>query len=508
MKKLPIGIQTFREIIEGNYYYADKTAFIQKLDNGKYYFLSRPRRFGKSLFLDTLKEAFLGNKELFKGLYLYDAWDWGKSYPVIKISFGSGAFGTPEDLQDTIEAMLDEIAEKQGIQLKRKQISLRFRELIVQLNEHYNEKVVVLIDEYDKPILDVIEQPEIAQKNREVLKNFYGVLKDADLYLKFVFLTGVTRFSKVSIFSGLNQLNDITLDESFSTICGYTQRDLQEVFAEPLIGRDVNKIKEWYNGYTWLGEPVYNPFDILLFIDKEYTFRNYWFSTGTPTFLLKLIEKNNYYIPDIEHCTKDEAILDSFDVDYIDVETLLWQTGYLTIDEAYETPRGMQYRLKIPNKEVTIALFGALANFISKIERPTIIQNALYDSLLHGDINNFEKQIQALFAAIPYNNFTGAKLYEYEGYYTSVFFAYLKSIGADVIGEDVTNKGRIDLTVKMPNGVVIFEFKTDGANALEQIKDRGYHQKYSGAYKDIYLVGIEFDVHQRNVVKVAWEKVA
>jgi len=505
MKRLPIGIQTFEKIIEDNCYYVDKTQFVKKVEDGGVFFLSRPRRFGKSLFLDTLKEAFSGNKELFKGLYIYDKWDWDRKYPVIKISFGSGEFRNPTLFEKTIFSFLRSIAEDYEITLTEDINSLRFRELIRKLHDKFNEKVVVLVDEYDKPILDAIENIDVAKENREILKGFYGVLKDADPYLKLVFLTGVSRFSKVSIFSGLNQLNDITIDPAFATVCGYTQTDLETVFADRIKDFDKEEVKRWYNGYSWLGEKVYNPFDILLLFDKK-MFRPYWFSTGTPTFLIKLIEKNRYYLPSLENVVKDDSILESFDINHMDFETLMWQTGYLTIDNAVQTPRGMKYQLKIPNKEVEISLMGAIADFLSKVNNSEKYQDGIYESLLQANFLEFEKQIKSLFASIPYNNFTGVKLYEYEGYYASVFYAYLKSLGVDVIGEDVTNKGRIDLTVKMPDAIYVFEFKTDGKDALGQIKDKGYHQKYIGEGKPIYLVGIEFDVEDRNVMKVDWER--
>jgi len=506
MKKLPIGIQSFEKIIKENCYYVDKTIFVKKLEDGGYYFLSRPRRFGKSLFLDTLKEAFSGNKELFKGLYLYDKWDWNRKYPVIKISFGSGDVQTPEGLKIKIEEFLLMIRHQFKIDLEYPSLSGKFQEAIIKIYEKYNEKVVVLIDEYDKPILDVIDNIEVAKENREILKGFYGVLKDADPYLKLVFLTGVTRFSKVSIFSGLNQLRDLTLSKDFSNICGYTQRDLEVVFADKIKDFNKEKVKNWYNGYSWLGDRVYNPFDILLlFAEKD--FKPYWFETGTPTFLLKLIEKNRYFLPNFENIIADSRLLSSFDIENIEVETLMWQTGYLTIDEAYESPMGMEYILKIPNKEVAVALFGEIAKFISKIARQKIFQNAIYDSLLKADLKEFEKQLKSLFASIPYNNFTGVKLYEYEGYYASVFYAYLKSLGVDVIGEDVTNKGRIDITLKMPRSIFIFEFKIDEKGSLQQIKNKKYHEKYLSLNKPIYLVGIEFSSSERNLVKVEWEMV-
>jgi hypothetical protein len=509
MKKLPIGYSTFKDVIEENCLYVDKTNFAFDLINsGRYYFLSRPRRFGKTLFLDTLRTVFEGIKELFKGLYIYDKYDWSKTFPVLHISFGGGISRSIAELHDDImrtlkrnqkdlKVTVDDISSTRGY----------FQDLIIKAYEAYNQKVVILIDEYDKPILDNIENKELATQIRDELKSFYSIIKDSDRYLKFVFITGVSKFSKVSLFSGLNNLNDITLNPNYATICGYTQKDLETVFYEHLKGQDYEKIREWYNGYKWLGEAVYNPFDILLFISNSYQYRNYWFSTGTPAFLLKLIEKNRYYLPNLEYVIKDEQILDSFDVDNIELETLMWQTGYLTIDKAIETPRGMKYQLKIPNKEVELSLIGTIADFLSRVDKAEIYKDSIYESLAQANFAELEKQLKSLFASIPYNNFTGAKLYEYEGYYASVFYAYVKSLGVELIGEDVTNKGRIDLTLKMPNAIFIFEFKTDEEGSIQQIKDKKYHEKYIGLNKQIYLVGIEFSSSERNILKVEWESV-
>ncbi len=272
MKILPIGIQSFWSIrTEKDYYYVDKTKYVKTLsDNGKYYFLSRPRRFGKSLFLDTLRQSFLGKKELFKGLYLYDNWDWDKKYPVVYIDFGGGVVESPDMLKEIINYTIEKNAKNYDISIKEHlPINLKLTELIIGLYEKYNIPVVVLVDEYDKPILDAIENIENAYENREVLKDFYSPLKDLDPYLKLAFLTGVSRFSKVSIFSGLNQLNDITLDPKFATICGYTQSELESVFEDRLKDFDKEEVKTWYNGYSWLGESVYNPFDVMLLFDKK-----------------------------------------------------------------------------------------------------------------------------------------------------------------------------------------------------------------------------------------------
>ena len=510
LKKLPIGISTLTEILEEDYLYVDKTLLAQGLiEDGKYYFLSRPRRFGKSLFLDTLRTIFSGNKETFKGLHIYDNGYKFSKYPVIRISFNSGDFSSKESFHKRIYTILDDNQEDLEIQCPKEFTSSDcFGRLIKEAYKKYNKKVVILVDEYDKPILDNIEDTEVARIMREELKNFYSVIKGADEYLKFVFITGVSKFSKVSLFSGLNNLEDITLDRRYATICGYTQRDVETVFAKHLVGVDMKKMKKWYNGYKFLGEGVYNPFDILLFIAKGFEYRNYWFSTATPTFLLKIIEKNNYFLPNLENILKNDSMLDSFDVDYIEIETLMWQTGYLTIDKTSinydETP---MYHLRIPNQEVKISFLGSIADFMSKISNSTRIKGNVYESLATADFSKLETTFKALFAEIPYNLFTKNKMYEYEGYYVSVFYAYIKALGIELVGEDVTNKGRIDLTIKMPNSIIIIEFKVDGSNALSQVKEKKYHEKYLNSSLPIYIVGIEFDTKERNISKVESEKI-
>ncbi|WP_337954084.1 AAA family ATPase [Hydrogenobaculum sp. Y04AAS1] len=361
MKLLPIGIQTFEKIRNSNYYYVDKTMFVKKLENGGYYFLSRPRRFGKSLFLDTLKEAFSGNKELFKGLYLYENWGWDKKYPIIKFDLSQAYPDTEENLIKSLDSFLKAVAKEHQITLEEEILGLKFKELIQKLYEKYNQKVVVLIDEYDKPILDVIEDIEKARRNRDILKKFFEILKPSDPYLKLVFLTGVSRFSKVSIFSGLNQLNDITIDPSFATVCGYTQSELESVFHDRLKDFDKEKIKQWYNGYSWLGESVYNPFDILLLFSEK-RFRAFWFETATPTFLIKMFMKNRYYIPKLDNLEVGDEILSNLDVDNIRVENLLFQLGYLTIKEFLEED-GV-YILSYPNLEVRKSLNNAFLFYL------------------------------------------------------------------------------------------------------------------------------------------------
>jgi len=509
LKKLPVGISTFKEILQEDYLYVDKTAIAQQLiEEGKYYFLSRPRRFGKSLFLDTLRTIFSGEKEVFKGLHIYENGYKFEKYPVIRISFNDGHYKSKEEFRQTIYEIMDKNQRDLGISCPKEFSSSGcFRRIIEEAYTTHNKKVVILIDEYDKPILDNIEDTPIATLMREELKNFYSVIKGADEYLKFVFITGVSKFSKVSLFSGLNNIQDITLNPNFATICGYTQNDVETVFAKHLEGQDFAKIKHWYNGYKFLGEGVYNPFDILLFIANNFIYESYWFQTATPTFLLKLIEKNNYFLPDLENVVKDSRMLNSFDVDYIELETLMWQTGYLTIDSVEMILDNSEYHLKIPNKEVRIALLGSIAHFMTQAHNTTTNSNNMLKAMLKNDFEAFGSAIKALFASIPYNHYTKNTMQTKEGYYVSVFYAYIKALGLEVVGEDITNKGRIDLTLKLPHAIYIFEFKTDGTKALAQIKERKYYEKYQDAKLPIYLVGIEFDVHEKNVSLVEWEKI-
>ena len=510
MKKLPIGIQTFSEIITKNYLYIDKTKEANELvESGtKYYFLSRPRRFGKSLFLSTLHSIFEGKKELFEGLYIYDKYDWSENYPVIKISF-AGDLRTPSDLKKTIMSMLKDNQRNLGVECSEvENTGICLKELIKLSYDKYNKQTVVLIDEYDKAILDNLDQMEVARENREIIKSLYTVLKDSEPYLKFVFLTGVSKFSKASIFSGLNMLQDISLNPKYGNICGYRQEDIETTFLPYLNGIDLLKLKNWYNGYSFLKDPLYNPFDILLFIENNYIYKNYWFTTGTPTFLIKLIEKNHYFLPNLANLTVGEEILDSFDIDNIDLEVILYQAGYLTIEKMIEKRRGgFEYKLKLPNTEVKNSFNDILIDFLTKQKIEKLkIQDDLYDAIVDEDLALFEKSLTAIFASIPYNNYTGNNIQVYEGFYASVIYIYLQSLGLDIIGEDVTNKGRIDLTIKLNNLIYIIEFKVGKEDALAQIKEKNYAQKYQRKDKKIYIIGINFDKEDRNVSKFQWEK--
>jgi len=511
VKKLPIGIQSLSNIRSDNYVYIDKTKeALELIENGKYYFLSRPRRFGKSLFLDTLSSIFESKQELFKDLYIYDKYDWAKTYPVIKIDFGNQKAKTEEELKTFILHRLSDIAKRYGVELKRDIYYEAFKELITKLKEKTNSQVVVLVDEYDKPILDNIENLPLAKEFREILKGFYTIIKGADEDLKFAFLTGVSKFAKTSIFSGLNNLDDISLDKRYSTICGYTQKDVEESFEEYLEDVDMEEVKRWYNGYSWLGESVYNPFDILLFLSKGKEFRAYWFETGTPTFLIKLIEEKGYYLPNLESCIVGDSLVNSFEIEDIKIESILFQSGYLTIKNSQRTGAKTTYTLKIPNMEVQSSFADSLIPLLTKEDAQTTRQIAIYNALLCADLETFKTTITSLFASIPYNNYTKNKIENYEGYYASVIYAYLASLGIDMIAEDTTNKGRIDLALKLQNYIYILEFKVDRKEnepkALQQIKDKNYADKYKSENKEIWLVGVEFDSVSRGVSVAEWER--
>ena len=511
LKKLPIGLQTFSKLREDNYYYVDKTPLIAKLANeGEYYFLSRPRRFGKSLLLSTLKSAFLGEEELFKGLYLENNWDWSKKHPVIHLSFGGAS--SVDILYQMIQFNLDSNAKQYDIQLSQSYLPNRFAELIHALHRKTSLSVVILIDEYDKPILDNLTKPEFAEKVRDELKNFYSVIKDNDAYIKFVLLTGVSKFSKISLFSGLNNLRDISLDTDYATLCGYTEQEIKQVFTDRIEGVDFKELARWYNGYNFLGEKVYNPFGILLYLDKH-EFKNYWFETGSPSFLLKLVRERQYSIPDMENLTLTEADLGSFDINDISLETILFQTGYLTIDKVERFGDDTLFYLTYPNREVKASLNHYLLGDLIHSNPSTITSNRimLYNALKQADFDGLKHAISSLFAAIPHDWYRKNQMANYEGYYASIVYSCFCALGLTVIAEDSTNQGRIDLTVMLDDKIFIIEFKaineqTQQGTALAQIKAKNYQQKYVSAEKTVYLIGMEFEKQQRNLSFFEWER--
>ena len=512
--KLPIGIQTFREIRADACYYADKTAFALRLiEQGKYYFLSRPRRFGKSLFLDTLAELFAGNEALFRGLHVHNRWDWDIRYPVIRISFGGGVVQDIDQLERKIGEQLRINQAALGLTCTEPEIGGCLAELIREAHAASGRRVVVLVDEYDKPILDNLTRPEDAVAIRDGLRNLYSVIKDVDAHIRFAFLTGVSKFSKVSLFSGLNNLRDITVSSEYSAICGYTETDLDEVFAPELDGLDRTEIRRWYNGYSWTGESVYNPFDVLLLF-QEHEFRPWWFETATPSFLIDLLLEREVFPPRLGQLIANEALLSTFDVEHIATEALLFQTGYLTICSVRRRGALIEYRLRWPNLEVYASLNDALLRRFTPPSGSTPIPSPgrLYELLEVNDFTGMETLVGALFASIPSEWFTNNPIAQYEGYYASLFYAYFASLGLDIVAEESSNAGRLDMAVRFNGQLYLFEFKVvelePEGRALQQIKDRGYADKYRGEGVPIHLIGIEFSRERRALVGFEVESLA
>jgi len=510
-KNFPIGLSTLSDMRNG-YYYVDKTRFVDTLaSQGKYYFLSRPRRFGKSLLLDTIKQAFLGNRDVFKGLYLEHHWNWKEKYPVIHLSF---ATNQPESKDYSLEKKIASIllinAKHYGLSLQGESYSEQFTFLIYDLKEKYGKNVVILVDEYDKPILDVITNISLAEEIRNILRSLYSVIKDNDSKIQFAFLTGVSKFAKAGVFSGLNNLNDITYDEKYATICGYTQQELETTFHAYLTPEDLPNIKTWYNGYNFLGdEGVYNPFSILNFFEKRKRFSSYWFASGTPTFLVDLIKQRNFYIPNLEHVEIFESELESFEIETLPLLPLLLQTGYLTIRSVRQEGLRLRYSLSYPNLEVRLSFNDSLAQMGISNEVKNATYTAMIDALKQHDFNKMQTIFTSLFASIPHDWYRNNNIQHYEGFYCATVYTYFMGLGYMTIAEDVTSQGQIDLTVLMDDYVVIMEFKLttlgDANSALQQIKDKHYADKYLAEHKPIYLLALSFDPEQRNVQECIFE---
>jgi len=436
-KKLPIGIQNLREIREGGYYYVDKTPFACRLaEEGKYYFLSRPRRFGKSLFVDTLKELFEGNRNLFTGLHADTHWDWSKQHPVLRFSFGDGGMETKEELERELRIQLTRHAEHLGVAAESLEEGRpALRALVRAAHEKFGQRVVILVDEYDKPILDHIEKPDVAQVMRDGLSDFYGAIKELDPYLKFVLLTGVSKFSKVNLFSKLNNLNDITLDTVYSAICGYTENDVDAVFAPEWSGMDREKIRAWYNGYNWTGEAVYNPFDLLLLFRKR-EYRPFWYETGNPSFLLKVLRQRPTFLPDLSRAVASYELLSAFEVGNIGTEALLFQNGFFA---------------SIPHQWYT---------------------------------NNPIGQYEGYYASVFYAFFASLGL--------DVRVEESSNAGRLDMAVLVENRALIfefKLVDDAPEG-----------KALAQILAKGYDQPHRTAGREVHCIGIEFSKTKRNIV--------
>ena len=508
---LPVGIQSLGEIRRMDCYYVDKTAHVLRLTReGKYYFLSRPRRFGKSLLVDTLKELFEGNGELFRGLAIHGEWDWTVKHPVVRISFGSGNFLDPDGVREDVSDQLETIAAQADVDVGQSEPSIRFRRLVRALHRKAGRSVVVLVDEYDKPILDALAEPETARANRNFLRGFYGIIKDCDADIRFCFLTGVSKFSKAGLFSGLNNLRDITLSPAYGTICGYTDGDLDTVFAPELDGLDRDAIRRWYNGYGWRGpERVYNPFDILLLF-REREFENYWFETGTPTFLVETLLRRGVPTIGLDGMAGRESLLSSFDVGRMSVEALLFQTGYLTITGEERRNGRPHYRLGYPNLEVRQSLGGVLLEaLLPEASRREAEDLPLRERMAANDLAGVGELFRGVFAAIPHQWYMNGPLAAYEGHYASVIHSCFLMQGFEPIGEDSGSRGRADMALRFNGQVYLFEFKVVDRGpedtALAQLKARGYADKYRHLGLPVHLIGVEFSREERNIVAFSVE---
>ena len=504
-RRLPIGMQTLRELRERNCYYVDKTAYVERLlDEGKHYFLSRPRRFGKSLFLDTLKEVFEGNQELFAGLHIHDGHDWSQRHPVVRLSFGGGNFTVPGMLEANVMEQLAAAERRSGVTSEYLTAPGRFASLLEALHRATGQRVAVLVDEYDKPILDVLQEHEIARANRDYLRGLYGVIKDSDAHVRFTFLTGISKFSKVNLFSQLNNLTDITLDPVYSSICGYTEGDLDAVFAPELAGMDRERVREWYNGYGWRGaEKVYNPYDVLLLLRRR-EFEAHWFETGTPAFLVDTLFERRVSSVSLDRTVSTAALLSVFDVGRIGTEALLFQTGYLTITGEERLGGKVLYRLGFPNREVRQSLNEhLLGHLVRDVERQTANSMRLSRLLAAHDCSGLKELFQSFFASIPYEWHTSNDIANYEGYYASVFYSYFAALGYEIAVEESSSHGRLDMAVRTGGHVYLFEFKVaelaPPGSALAQLRERDYAARYRGRGQPIHLIGVEFSRKTRNV---------
>jgi len=512
-KKLPLGVQSFETMIEKNHVYVDKTAYIYRLiEEGMFYFLSRPRRFGKSLLVSTLKALFEGRKELFKGLWIENSdWPW-QPHPVLELDFSEVDLTDVGTLQESLSNRLDQLASLHGIQLRHHLLADKFVELILETGKKYQEKVVVLVDEYDKPIITHLGKGEaglqLARQSRDLLKNFFGVLKGAQVSanLRFVFITGVSKFSKVSVFSELNNLQDLTMHASYAGMLGYTQEELERYFSERIADfaqrqqttrEDVlHKLRGWYNGYRFnkAEVQVYNPFSIISVL-AEYDFKTYWFETGTPGFLVSLIRERDYPIPQIENLEIPETAFSTYDLEKLRLEALLFQTGYVTI-HAYD---GTLYRLGYPNQEVKTSFSDYL--YDSLVDLPDTVLKAqfkrLHQYLQQEDLAQFIETTNAILSAIPHTQHQE----QGEAYYHTVFYLMLSASGVLVHTEPLSSHGRVDIAVEFKDKVYVVELKCNqaAAEALRQIRQKRYGEKYLQSGRKIFLLGINFDTHDRAI---------
>ena len=519
MKKLPLGIQNFREIIEENHVYVDKTMYVHKLiTEGKSYFLSRPRRFGKSLLLDTIAEVFRGNKELFKGLWIYDSDYDFKSYPVLKLDLSNVDNSTPAVFKKSLINLLRRRARDEGVEIGDETPADSFTDLIEGMYGQYNQKVVVLIDEYDVPILDHITEIETAEANRDILRGIFKALKSLDSHIKFIFFTGVSKFTRTSIFSSLNNVADITMLKKYSDICGIPIGELDYYFGDHIKNLEAKKVFEshfdiretilaWYDGYSWNSETkLLNPYALLSFFHSE-EIKSFWYVSGSPKFLIDLIKKSPESVPKLQNPIISERDMDAVDLANLDITSLLFQTGYLTVSKVVYIRATPAYELEIPNLEVREAFFTSITAGLTE-NRHDVASGAFRQidtALSSGDMQTILKVLRSLFSSIPYQLHINA-----EAYYHSIFYAVMNVLGFKIHAEMSVSMGRIDAVLELGDKVYVFEFKYKhcppdadedkkrklSAKALEigmkQLKEKGYADKFVGSGKTVYQAVFAF----------------
>ncbi|BBE31915.1 ATPase AAA [Tepiditoga spiralis] len=508
MKKLPIGVQDYKELIT-DYIYIDKTKYLHELiTSGKFYFLSRPRRFGKSLTISTLYYLFKGEKDLFKGTYIYDKWEF-KEYPVIRISLLDTTNDTEEELKDGLLRIIKREAKKYGINIESDHYKYAFDELIFELSR--KERVVILVDEYEKPILDNINNKEKAERYREILRNFYVSIKSNDEYIKFVFMTGITKFTKTGVFSALNNLNDISLNKKYAQMLGYTQEELESNFKEHIKETAIEmkmeekellkNLKMYYNGFSFDGEnSVYNPFSILRFFNER-KFQNYWFESGSPSFLYEYIKGKKIRYEDLVKYPVSELDFSTREIEEANASIFFTQAGYLTFKGIKRLGLREKYILDYPNIEVKNSFSKIILEANYGIRETEQIETTIYERIYEKDIEGIIKEIKRIISAIPYNLHK-----KEESYYHSLIYTILASAGLNVTAEELTNLGRSDIVIE-EDTIYIMEIKIDKSaeKALNQIKEMKYYEKYKE--KEIYIIGININSEKRNIDEYKIEKI-
>ena len=502
-------MQSFEAVRKADYLYVDKTKHLERLvTTNKYYFLSRPRRFGKSLFLSTLKAYFLGKKELFKGLYIETVEkDWTE-YPVLYLDLNSGIYDSEERLLNNLNYHLSEWEEQYNIQTKFVNPEDRLSNIIKTAVKQTGKQVVILVDEYDKPLLQTIDNEELHDKFKGILKGVYSVLKSCDEYIRFGFLTGVTKFSKISLFSDLNNLMDISLDENYTDICGITEEEIKTNFKEHLQAfaekenttkEDIlSQLKAMYDGYHFSKNTdvdIYNPFSLINSLTRR-EFENYWFQTGTPTFLIKLLQENDYDLKDLSEGNITARDLTSKESMLSAPVALFYQSGYLTIKD-YNKKSGA-YKLGYPNKEVEESFLDfILPKYMHTNENASFSYvEKMYENLENGEIEDFLKTMKTFFASVPYD-----LIKDTENHYQTVIFIICKLIGFIVEAEYKIVNGRIDMIVRTDNFLYLFEFKFDKSakEALQQIDSKDYPLAFQQDERKLYKIGVNFSSQTKNI---------